>query len=379
MRKSLRTLTALTLLALTLAAPAAQAAVENVPVGIRFTYDAPGAGSVTLAGSFNGWNAERNPLTDDGSGAWSIVMAFKPGKYEYKFVADGAWFADPDNPNTVADSFGGANSLIEVGDDGKLKEIVQAETQARAAGPNTTFNARVTMDGRYLGRYIARKNYDGDPRYRMARPEQNIDLNFRTEVSEVVDTYTRLRMDNTTNIILNNIHAELDEGSLDVHPGSFRVVGYWDMETIGLGDPVGSGGDLDLPGTIMDDHLFAGKGTAGVRIAGNPFGLDFEGFFADVHDADYYNNIEIFDNSGRDVFGARLSHDFLGLTVGLPIYMERELIWVDMSERVSTPDDTGIPAVDRYLSGRDDSSTWYEWDNLDLRGGLDLTIPLYDD
>jgi len=377
MRKSIRTLTALMLLALTLAAPASRATVEQVPVGIRFTYDAPGAGSVALAGSFNGWDAQRNPLTDDGSGTWSIVMAFKPGKYEYKFVVDGSWFADPDNPNTAPDSFGGANSLIEVGDDGKLKEIVQA--QAQAGGPNTTFNARVTMDGRYLGRYIARKNYEGDPRYRMSRPQQNIDLNFRTEVSDVVDAYTRLRMDNTTNIILNNIHAQLDEGALDVHPGTFRVVGYWDMETLGLSDPVDSGGDLDLPGTILDDHLDAGKGTAGVLVTGNPFGLDFEGFFADVHDADYYNNIEIFDNSGRDVFAARLSHEFMGLTLGLPIYMERELLWVDMSERVSTPDDTGIPALDSYLAETTDSSTWYQWDNLDLRGGLDLTIPLHDD
>ncbi|MBU1675955.1 glycogen-binding domain-containing protein, partial [bacterium] len=376
MRKSTSKLIAFTLLALTLAAPAARAAVENVPVGTRFTYTAPGAGTVTLAGSFNGWDAQRNPLSDDGSGTWSIVMAFKPGKYEYKFVVDGAWFADPENPNTVPDSFGGANSLIEIGDDGKLKAIAQAPAQA--GGPNTTFNARVTMDGRYLGRYIARKNYAGDPRYRMVRPEQNVDLNFHTEVSEVVDTYTRLRMDNTTNIILNNIHAQLDEGALDVHPGSFRVIGYWDMETLGLGDPVASGGDVDLPGTIMDDHLDAGKGTAGVRITGHPFGLDFEGFFADVHDADYYNNIEIFDNSGRDVFGARLSRDFLGLTLGLPIYMERELLWVDMSERVSTPDDTGIPALDRYLAEQNDTSTWYEWDNLDLRAGLDLTLPLYD-
>jgi len=128
----------------------------------------------------------------------------------------------------------------------------------------------------------------------------------------------------------------------------------------------------------MDDHLDSGKGTAGVRISGTPFGADFEGFFADVHDADYYNNLELFDNSGRDIFGARLSHEIGGVTVGLPLYMERELIWVDMSDRVSTPEDTGIPALDRHLAENDDSSTWYEWDNLDLRGGFDASLPLYD-
>lgn len=377
MRKFIRTLTALTLLALTLSATVSMAAVENVPVGIRFTYHAPGAGQVTLAGTFNGWDAERNPLTDDGTGTWSVVMAFKPGQYEYKFVVDGSWFADPDNPDTVTDPYGGANSLVQVGDDGKMKAI--PKTQAPTGGPNTTFNARVTVDGRYLSRYEVRKSFEGDTRYRMQRPSQNVDLNFHTEVSDVVDAYTRLRMDNTTNIIMNNVHAQLDEGALDVDPGPFKVYGYWDMEVLGLNDPLGHGGDDDLPGTILDDHLDTGKGTAGVKISGNPFGLDFEGFFADVHDADYYNDIEIFDNTGRDRVGARLSHSFLGVTVGAPLYMERELLWVDMSGNVGTPDNTGIPALDRYLAESSDSSTWFEWDNLDLRGGLDLTIPLHND
>ena len=377
MRKSIRSLTALVLLALTFSAAAALAAVENVPVGIRFTYTAPGAGRVTLAGTLNDWDAERNPLTDDGKGNWSIVMALKPGQYEYKFVVDGSWFADPDNPDTMADPYGGANSLIQVGDDGKMVAVAREEKPA--GGPNTTFNARVTMDGRYLSRFTAYKGYDGDPRYRMHRPEQNIDLNFHTEINDVVDAYTRLRLDNTTTIDMNDVGAQLDEGALDVHPDVFHVLGYWDMEQLGLDDPLSSGGDLDLEGTILDDHLPSGKGTAGVVVTGTPFGCDFRGFFADVHDANWYNDIEIYDNTGRDVFGARLSHDFGGVTVGVPLYMERELIWVDMSSYVGTPDDTGIPALDRHLAETNDSSTWFEWDNMDMSTGLDLTIPLLAD
>ncbi|MBK6898983.1 MAG: glycogen-binding domain-containing protein, partial [bacterium] len=92
------------------AAPPAAAAVKSVPVGVKFTHLAPGAGKVNLAGSFNGWDAQRHPLTDEGGGAWSIVMALKPGKYEYKFVVDGAWFADAENPDSTPDSYGGTNS-----------------------------------------------------------------------------------------------------------------------------------------------------------------------------------------------------------------------------------------------------------------------------
>ncbi len=375
MRKSIRSLTALTLLVMILSTAAALAAVENVPVGIRFTYHAPGAGRVTLAGTMNGWDAERNPLTDDGSGNWSVVMALKPGQYEYKFVVDGSWFADPDNPDTMADPYGGANSLVQVGEDGKMVAVVREAEPV--GGPNTTFNARVTVDGRYLSRFTAQKDFDGDSRYRMHRPEQNIDLNFHTEVNEVVDAYTRLRLDNTTTINMNNVTAQLDEGSLDIHPDVFHVKGYWDMELLELGDPIGHGGDLDLAGTLLDDNLRSGKGTAGVLVTGDPFGVSFQGFFADVHDADWYNDLEIYDNTGRDIFGARLAREFKGVTVGLPLYMERELIWVDMSDRVSTPDDTGIPALDDHLAETGDTSTWYEWDNLDLRAGVDVTVPLH--
>ncbi|MDO9170668.1 MAG: glycogen-binding domain-containing protein [bacterium] len=375
MRKHDPILLAAVLLLATLlsAAPPAAAAVKSVPVGVKFTHQAPGAGAVNLAGSFNGWDAQRHPLTDEGGGVWSIVMALKPGKYEYKFVVDGAWFADAENPDSTPDSYGGTNSAIQVGDDGKL---VAVAASAAKAPPATTLNPKLTYSGRYLGRYLAWKDRDGDPRFRMERPEQNVDLNFDTKVSDVVDAYTRLRLDNTTNVVLNNIHAQLDEGAVDVHPGPYRVLGYWDMEALQLGDPLSSGGDVDLPGTILDDHLMAGKGTAGVVVSGAPFGLLYEGFFADVHDADYYNDINLYDNTGRDIFGSRLSHRALGLTFGVPLYLQRELVWVDLTSQLGQPDGTGIAALDRYLDRTGDTSDWFELDRLDMRLGFDLTREL---
>ncbi|MBK9302397.1 MAG: hypothetical protein IPM94_00425 [bacterium] len=366
---------ALLLATLLSAATPAPAAVKSVPVGVKFTHQAPGAGQVNLAGSFNGWDAQRHPLIDEGGGAWSIVMALKPGKYEYKFVVDGAWFADAENPDSAPDSYGGTNSAIQVGDDGKL--VAMAPTAARAS-VGTTLNPKLTYSGRYLGRYLAWKDRDGEPRFRLERPEQTVDLNFDTKVSDVVDAYTRLRLDNTTNTVLNNIHAQLDEGAVDVHPGPFRVLGYWDMEALQLGDPLSSGGDVDLPGTILDDHLRAGKGTAGVVVSGAPFGLLYEGFFADVHDADYYNDINLYDNTGRDIFGSRLSHRALGLEFGVPLYMQRELLWVEMTSLLGLPDGTGIAALDRYLDRTGDTSDWFELDRLDMRLGFDLTRELSD-
>ncbi|NPV01064.1 MAG: hypothetical protein HPY53_06760 [Brevinematales bacterium] len=91
----------------------------NYPVvadtGITFAVAAPGATLVMLAGNFNGWNKQANPMTVSSNGVWSLAMELKKGKtYYYKFVIDGYWVADPDNPDTVSDGMGGVNSVLDL-------------------------------------------------------------------------------------------------------------------------------------------------------------------------------------------------------------------------------------------------------------------------
>lgn len=80
---------------------------------VTFTYAAPGASKVSLAGEFNGWSDAANPLKNDG-GTWTLVLDLAPGTYQYKFVADGQWKQDPGNPDGVPDGFGGNNSVVTV-------------------------------------------------------------------------------------------------------------------------------------------------------------------------------------------------------------------------------------------------------------------------
>ncbi|OHD56547.1 MAG: hypothetical protein A2014_04445 [Spirochaetes bacterium GWF1_49_6] len=83
--------------------------------GITFAVAAPEATLVMLAGNFNGWNKQANPMTVSSNGVWSLVMDLKKGKtYYYKFVIDGYWVADPDNPDTVSDGMGGVNSVLDL-------------------------------------------------------------------------------------------------------------------------------------------------------------------------------------------------------------------------------------------------------------------------
>ena len=71
--------------------------------------------SVYLFGSFNNWNRSDLRMTGpDGDEVFSVSIKLEPGKYEYKFLADGDEILDPTNPITVPNGIGGINSLIEI-------------------------------------------------------------------------------------------------------------------------------------------------------------------------------------------------------------------------------------------------------------------------
>ncbi|HKI83869.1 MAG TPA: isoamylase early set domain-containing protein, partial [Candidatus Krumholzibacteria bacterium] len=71
--------------------------------------------SVTVAGSFNGWNANSLPMQKVG-GVWTMNLVLPPGAYEYMFVEDGKhWVTDPLAPFTRDDGFGNRNAVLQLG------------------------------------------------------------------------------------------------------------------------------------------------------------------------------------------------------------------------------------------------------------------------
>ncbi len=77
---------------------------------VTFSYYAPLAKEVYLAGSMNEWNSSADLMEyDAATGYWNKTLTLNKGTYQYKFVADGNWFADPLNPET---DFG--NSVVTV-------------------------------------------------------------------------------------------------------------------------------------------------------------------------------------------------------------------------------------------------------------------------
>ena len=92
------------------------ATAKTESYAVTLNYAPPQAAkSVTVAGTFNGWNKTANPLAKSADGkTWTITLNLEPNVYQYKFVVDGeTWTPDP-NSLKLQDPEGNTNSLLMV-------------------------------------------------------------------------------------------------------------------------------------------------------------------------------------------------------------------------------------------------------------------------
>src|SRR6185369_15545329 len=70
---------------------------EVLDGAVRLVFLAPKASSVAIAGSFNRWDPQKNPLSGPNrKGVWAVTLELPEGRYEYLFVVDGnKWLPDP--------------------------------------------------------------------------------------------------------------------------------------------------------------------------------------------------------------------------------------------------------------------------------------------
>lgn len=69
------------------------------------------ARKVYIAGDFNGWNPQADRMQKR-NGAFVKKMQLLPGEYQYKFVIDGEWHADPAAETQVPNDCGTLNSVV---------------------------------------------------------------------------------------------------------------------------------------------------------------------------------------------------------------------------------------------------------------------------
>lgn len=86
-----------------------------MPEGVRFRFHDHDASSLLVRGSWDNWSGDVVADKID-AGLWEAkLIGVQPGRYEYKFLADGwRWLDDPANPEKVHDGHGGFNSILRV-------------------------------------------------------------------------------------------------------------------------------------------------------------------------------------------------------------------------------------------------------------------------
>ena len=87
------------------------------------------ASSVCVAGTFNNWDPRRDPMTQESRDHWVRTIPLSPGAYEYCLVVDGEWILDPLNQLSVADAFGGRNSVFTVEPFDQTAHVREAESR----------------------------------------------------------------------------------------------------------------------------------------------------------------------------------------------------------------------------------------------------------
>lgn len=98
---------------------------------VRFTLDAPNASDVRLTGDFNKWDPSlTRMIKTGGKGVWMVDVPIDEGSYEYRYLVDGNWLEDPENPLFTINEHGGKNSVLRLG-------------EIEGAGPNTPEQAGV--------------------------------------------------------------------------------------------------------------------------------------------------------------------------------------------------------------------------------------------
>ena len=93
---------------------AAAKKVAETKKEVLLEYSAPQANKVSVAGTFNNWDANSLSAKKDRKGNWMVKVALPQGKYEYKFVVDGSWLTDPHSKEVVCNNLGTQNSVLVV-------------------------------------------------------------------------------------------------------------------------------------------------------------------------------------------------------------------------------------------------------------------------
>ena len=126
----------------------------NVTLSIDMNTYCPGYDSVYVAGTFNGWSADANPMDDsDGDGIWTATIALPAGGQEYKFQID-KW-ADQDQfeggESCTVTNGGFTNRFVDLVSDTTVATVCLSSCAPCVAPADGMVGLSVNLNGYTLG------------------------------------------------------------------------------------------------------------------------------------------------------------------------------------------------------------------------------------
>jgi hypothetical protein len=88
--------------------------LNGLPGGLNFSFRGPPGETVSVAGSFNGWDPFMYELREGPPGTYTLHIPLPPGRYQYVFFHRGQRYVDPYNPNRVYSREGNVASEIVI-------------------------------------------------------------------------------------------------------------------------------------------------------------------------------------------------------------------------------------------------------------------------
>ena len=87
---------------------------KTIKQRVTFSYIAPEAQTVLVAGYFTGWDQAPVSLKKDKRGLWKKTLTLAPGTYQYRLLVDGQWRDDPQCATRQPNTFGSQNCVCVV-------------------------------------------------------------------------------------------------------------------------------------------------------------------------------------------------------------------------------------------------------------------------
>ncbi len=83
--------------------------------GALFMQPVEGTQAASIAGDFNNWSPDTNPMRKNKRlDAWEVCLPLENGRYRYRLIIDGKWQSDPHNSYVETNPFGELNSIVEI-------------------------------------------------------------------------------------------------------------------------------------------------------------------------------------------------------------------------------------------------------------------------